>query len=116
LHPRRQVRGTSDRRVFLLSTGFDRAEHHLSGVRTDSDLQRRTAVGPQLVGVAADFVLHPQRRIQGSLRMVFMRHGSAEDRKDAIARRLHHIAIVALHRIDHQLQRRIDDRTRLLGI
>ena len=45
-----------------------------------------------------------------------MRYRRAEQREDAIARGLHDISVVAMHRGDHQLQCRIDDRARLLRI
>ena len=45
-----------------------------------------------------------------------MRDRRAEQREDAVAGRLHDVAVVAMDRVDHQLQRRIDDRARLLGV
>jgi hypothetical protein len=45
-----------------------------------------------------------------------MGDGRAEQGEDAVAGRLHDVAVVAVHRVDHQLQRRIDDRSRLLGV
>jgi hypothetical protein len=50
------------------------------------------------------------------LRVVFVRDRRAEQRKDAVTSRLHDVPVVAPHRVDHQLQRRIDDRARLFGI
>jgi hypothetical protein len=44
------------------------------------------------------------------LRVVFVRDRRAEQRKDAVTSRLHDVPVVAPHRVDHQLQRRIDDR------
>ena len=40
----------------------------------------------------------------------------AEQREDAVAGRLHDIAIVAMRRVDHQLQCGIDNRARLFGV
>jgi hypothetical protein len=54
-------------------------------------------------------------RIQGPLRMVFVRDRSAEDREDAITGALHDVAVISSHRVDHQLQSKIDDRPRLFG-
>ena len=54
--------------------------------------------------------------MERALRMVLMGDRRAEQREDAVAGRLHDIAVVAMHRVDHQLQRRVDDRARLLGI
>jgi hypothetical protein len=52
----------------------------------------------------------------GALRMVLMRDRRAEQSEDAVAGGLHHITVVAMRRLDHQSQRRIDDRARLFGI
>src|SRR5215470_14830509 len=48
--------------------------------------------------------------------MVLVRHRCPEQREDAIAGELHHVTVVAPHRLDHQLQRRIDNRARLLRV
>ncbi len=45
-----------------------------------------------------------------------MRNWRAEQCEDAVAGALHDVAVVAPHRIDHQLEGRIDDRARLLRI
>jgi hypothetical protein len=48
--------------------------------------------------------------------MVFVRDGRAEQREDAVAGRLHDVAVVTAHRVDHQLQRGIENRARFFGI
>src|SRR5712692_2008926 len=48
--------------------------------------------------------------------MVFVRHRRAKQRENAVAGRLHHVAVVAAHRLDHEMQRRIDHGARLLGV
>ena len=45
-----------------------------------------------------------------------MRDRRAEQREDSVAGRLHDVAIVAAHRVDHQLECRIDNRARFFGI
>jgi hypothetical protein len=61
-------------------------------------------------------LLHPQPRVERTLRMVFVRHGRAEQREDAVTGRLHDISVVVVHRVDHKLEGRIDDRARRLRI
>ena len=39
-----------------------------------------------------------------------------ENGENAVAGRLHHIAVVAADRVDHELERRIDKPARLFGI
>jgi len=48
--------------------------------------------------------------------MVFVRERRAEQGENSIAGGLHDVAVVTMDRIDHQVQRRIDDRARLLGV
>ena len=48
--------------------------------------------------------------------MIFMRHRRAEQSEDAVACRLHHVTVVAAHRVDHQPERRVDDGARFFGI
>ena len=70
----------------------------------------------QLVGVTLEVLLHPAGGVQGALRMILMRDRRAEQREDAIPRRLRHIALVAMHRVHHQLERGIDQAARLLRV
>ncbi len=48
--------------------------------------------------------------------MVLVRQRSAEEGHDAVAHHLVHRAFVAMDRLHHQLQHRVDDFARLLGI
>jgi hypothetical protein len=48
--------------------------------------------------------------------MVLVCHLRAEQREDAVARRLHHVTVVTLSRVDRELERRIDNRARLFGV
>ena len=45
-----------------------------------------------------------------------MRDRRAEDRKNAVTGGLYDVAIVAMHRIDHEFKRGIDDRARLFRV
>jgi hypothetical protein len=48
--------------------------------------------------------------------MILMRERSAEQREDAIPGRLRDIALVAMHRIHHQLERGIDQAAPFLRV
>ena len=48
--------------------------------------------------------------------MILVGDRRAEDREDAVAGALHDVAVVAADRVDHQLERGIDDCAGLLGI
>jgi len=117
LHPRGQVRGVPDRRIFgVAPAGHDRAHHDFAGVHPDARLDRDSTIGDQLRGVQAHLLLHAQRGIERALGMVLMGNRRPEQREDAVAGGLDDVAVIAAHRIDHQPQRRIDNRARLLGV
>ena len=48
--------------------------------------------------------------------MILMRDGRAEECEDAVTRRLHDIAFVVTDRLDHELERRVDNCSRLLRV
>jgi hypothetical protein len=50
------------------------------------------------------------------MRMVLVSDGSTEQREDAVTGRLHDVTVVAMRRVDHQLQGRIDNGARLFGV
>ncbi len=96
--------------------GLDRAHHHLARVHTDADLDRRAPLLAQLACVALDVLLHLERRQQCPLRMILVRDRRPEQREDPVAGGLHHIALVAMRRFAHQLERGIDQAARLLRV
>jgi hypothetical protein len=107
----------SDRRVLdLTRAGMDRADHDFAGVDTDAALDRAATVGNHSRRIPFKVLLHPECRIERTLRMVLVGDRGAEQCEDAVAGRLNHIAVVAMRGVDHQLQRRIDDRAGLLGV
>jgi len=65
--------------------GRDRTNHNLAGVHTYARLERQIACLAQSRRVACQLLLHTQRCVQRALRMILMRDGRAEQRKDAIA-------------------------------
>ncbi len=48
--------------------------------------------------------------------MILMGKGRTEQGKDAIAQRLRHIPLIAMHGVHHQLQRWVNDGSRLFRI
>jgi len=48
--------------------------------------------------------------------MILTRRWRSEQREDTVARGLHDGAVVALDRVDHDAQRRVDNCPRLFGI
>jgi hypothetical protein len=96
--------------------GLDCSHHHFAAVCSRPDLNRGTSFRPQARAVAPNFILHPHRGIQSSLRMIFAGHWRAEKSENAVPRRLHHITVIAPHGVDHEHERRIDDRASFFRI
>src|SRR5437667_10639974 len=48
--------------------------------------------------------------------MIFVSNGRPEQGKDAIAQRLRHIALIAMHGIHHELQGGVNNRPCLFGV
>jgi hypothetical protein len=106
----------TDRRVFRMTAGLDRPHDHFARVHSDAGFNRHLALRAQTIGIAMQLLLHRQRRMQCALRMVLVRDGRAEQRENSVARGLRNVAAVAMHRLHHKLQHRVDDCARLLGI
>jgi hypothetical protein len=96
--------------------GLDRAHNDHAGVDADTNLDSWAALHPQALATAAEIVARGNRGVNRALRMVLVCHWCAEQREDAVAGRLHDVAVIAMDRVDHQLQRRVDDRARLLRV
>lgn len=80
----------SDRSIFGLPlAGLNGAHDDLADVGADPDLEIHSSFRTQPFSEAAYIILHPERRIERTLRMVLVRDRRAEQREDAIARGLH---------------------------
>jgi hypothetical protein len=60
--------------------------------------------------------LQAERGVERALRMILVSDWRAEQREDAVAGRLHDIAVVAMDCVDHQPQSGVDNCAGLLGI
>ncbi len=117
LHPRRQAHRMPNRRVLgMRVVGANRSHHNFAGIEPDPNLDRRTSLCAQPGRIFRHVLLQPQRRVESALRMILMRDRRTEQRKNPVAGGLHDVPVVAMHRVDHQLQRRIDNRPRLFRI
>ena len=107
----------TDWRVLSVSAaGGNRPHDDLAGVHADASFDRQVAGLAQSHRVTFQFFLHPQSGMERALRMILMRDRGTEQCEDAVAGALHDVAVVPPHRVDHQLQRRIDNRARLLWV
>src|SRR5262245_25215441 len=94
----------------------DRTQDYLARVNSHPHLERHAFLQTQPVGVALHLFLHAQGGIEGALRMIFMGNRGTEESKDAIAQRLRDVALIAVHRVHHELEGRINDATGFLRV
>jgi hypothetical protein len=116
LHARGQVHGLAHRGVGEREIAADGACHHLARVEAHPDLERQAERALQLVAEGEHARLHAQRRVAGAHRVVLVGERRPEERHDAVAHHLVDGALVAVHRLHHQLAHPVDDRPELLGI
>jgi hypothetical protein len=94
----------------------DRAHHHLAGVQPHTDLRTDTVDGEPLLGVLLYGVLHAQRRVAGSDRVILVGEGGAEEGHDPVAHDLVDRPLVAVDRFHHPFEDRIEDGAGFLGV
>jgi len=116
LHPRREVRRLADGRVVHAQVTSDRPDDDLAGVEPHADLHLQAVRSPQLVGVSPDRILHPQRGVTRADGVVLVGDRGAEQRHDAVAHHLVDGALVAMSRLHHPLEHRVEHPAGLLGI
>jgi hypothetical protein len=116
LHAGREVRGLTHRGVVHVQIGADGPNDHPARVETDTDLDEDAVRTEHVLGVPLDRLLHPERRIAGADGMILVRHRCAEQRHDPIAHDLIHRALVAVDGFHHELEHRIEELARVLGI
>ncbi len=102
LHPRGQVDDMSDGGVLRMPVASgNRADHHLASVDPDPAMQRITALRDEFCRIAPQLILHSERGIKRTLRMVLDSDRRAEQGENAVAGRLHDVPFIAPGRIDH---------------
>ena len=107
----------ADRHIIGMQVIFaDRAHHHFAGVKAYPHLQRRMAFGTHRVRIAPHRFLHAERRVHRPLGMIFMRERGTKEGEDTVAQGLRDVAVVLMHGVHHELQRRIDNRAHLFRV
>ncbi len=110
------VRGLTYRRVVHVKVAADRAHDDFAGVEPDPDLDRDPFGALDLLRVASDGLLHPERGVAGAHGVVLVRDRGAEERHDPVAHHLVHRALVPVDRLHHALDDGIEQVTGLLGV
>ena len=103
-------------RVVHVEVAANGADDDLARIEPDPDLHVYAMGAARLFGISLDRFLHPQSRIARAHRVVFVRHGSAEERHDAVTHDLVHQAFVAVDGLHHVLEHRVKNLASLLGI
>jgi hypothetical protein len=116
LEPGGQMGRLPDRGIVHVQIAADRADHDLPGVESDPDLDGDPGSALDLLGVALDGGLHPERRVARPYPVVLVSEGRAEERHDPVAHHLVHRPLVAVDRLHHQLEHRVEDLSRLLRV
>jgi hypothetical protein len=82
----------------------------------DPDLHLHPVRAARVVRVALQGLPHPECRIAGPHGVIFVGERRAEQRHDAVAHHLVHRPLVTVNGLHHQLENRIEDLARILGI
>ena len=92
------------------------ADHNFSSIEPHSNMQWNAMRTAYLLGIRAHGRLHGQGCIASPGRMIFVRNGRAKQGHDAVAQHLIHRAFKAVHRIHHQMNRRVQELLRRFRI
>jgi len=106
----------ADGRVVHVEIAANGADDDLARVEPDPDLHVHAVRAARVLRVTRHQVLHPQGRVARSHRVILMGERRAEERHDPVAHDLIDGALVAVDRLHHPLEYRIEDLPRVLGI
>ena len=109
LHPRGQMRRLPDGGVVHVEIAADGAHDDLAGVQPHADLDHGRLKPPYVLRVPLHTLLHPQRGVARAHGVILVGQRRAEQRHDPVAHDLVHGALVAVDRLHHQLEDRIED-------
>src|SRR5215472_11901887 len=108
--------GLADGGVIHAQIAADRAHYDLARVEADANLHGDTVGVASLLRISLHGLLHTQRGVASSRGMILVSDWRAKEGHDAVAHDLIHRALVAVHRLYHAVEDRIEDPSRLLGI
>ena len=115
-HARGQVRGLSHRGVVHAEVAADGAHDDVAGVEADPDADADALRPSHFLGVALHDFLHPQRGVARPDGVILVGERRAEEGHDPVAHHLVDGALVPVHGRHHELDHRIEDLARVLGI
>jgi len=116
LHAGGEVRGLAHRGVVHAQVAANRPDDHLARIHADADLDGHAGRALRALGVTLRQLLEAQRRVAGTDRVVLVGQGRAEQRHDPITHDLVHRALVAMDSVHQEIEDRVEQGPRLLGI
>jgi hypothetical protein len=115
-HPCGEMGRLADGGVIHAQIRADRPHDHFPRVQADSDLDLHPELATHALGVSLHRLLHPKRRVARPHCVVLVSERRAEQRHDPVTHYLVDGALVAVHRVHHVLDNRVEELARLLGI
>jgi len=110
------VRGLADGGVVHVQVAADGPDDHFAGVQADADGDRHSRGAADVLGVALDRLLHPERGVARAHRVVLVRDRSTEQGHDAVAHDLVDRSLVAMDGLHHPFEHGVEELARLFGI
>ncbi len=94
----------------------DGTDDDLPRIEPDSDRHRYPMSSLNLVCILRDGLLHPQRRITSAHGMILVGDRRAEEGHNPIAHNPVHGALIAVDRLDHAFEHRVEELLRVLRV
>ena len=116
LHAAGQVRRLANCRVIHPQVTADRPDDDFTGIQSDPDLRLDAVSAAHLLAIPVDRQLHVEGGVTGAHRVVFVGQRSPEKGHDPVAHHLVHRPLVAVDRLHHAFEHRIEKLPRLLGV
>src|SRR5262249_25553069 len=115
-HTRRQVGGLADGGVIHVQVVTNRSHHDFPRVEPHACLHLQAVGAADFLSVAVHGGLHGQGPRTGPHHVVFVGHWGTEERHDTVTKYLVHGALVAVHRLHHDVECRIEQPPGLFRI
>src|SRR3984893_12546283 len=116
LHSRGQVRRLAHGGVIHAQIAADGADHDLTRIQSDADLHFDAVCTSHVLGVASYRSLHVEGSVAGPHRVVVVGQWRSEERHYPAPRQLVDRTLVAMDRLHHVIENRVEELVSLLGV
>ena len=110
------MRGLADRRIVHVQVVADGPHDHSPGVQAHPDVDVDTVGAAHLVAVAANGVLHGERRVARPHGVVLKGDGCPKQGHDAVTHDIVHCPLIAVDGGHHAFEHGVENRARLLRV